>query len=275
VTPGKVDDFLSAKGDEVSASTVNHLRAYIRTAFNAAKTAEHFHGPNPVTREVRKRKVPRRKPLYLRPEWIPLVLDAVSDRWRGVFATGIYAGLRKGEIFALQKADVDLDSGLLYVRRSNDSDTTKGGHEDGIPIATELRPYLQQAFDESPNRWLFPKPDDTQHPENVNLVTVLQAALRKAQIVTGYIHKCRRQGCGYSEEAADGELRRCPKCEMKLWPVGKVIPIRFHDTRHTTASLRMMFGANPAAVQRILRHSDIASPWMSTATSRPGTSATR
>ena len=32
---------------------------------------------------------------------------------------------------------------------------------------------------------------------------------------------------------------------MKLWPVGKVIPIRFHDTRHTTASLLMMFGANP------------------------------
>lgn len=44
---------------------------------------------------------------------------------------------------------------------------------------------------------------------------------------------------------------------MKLWPVGKVLPIRFHDTRHTTASLLMMFGANPAAVQRILRHSDI------------------
>jgi len=44
---------------------------------------------------------------------------------------------------------------------------------------------------------------------------------------------------------------------MKLWPVGKVIPIRLHDTRHTTASLLIMFGANPAAVQRILRHSDI------------------
>jgi hypothetical protein len=88
-------------------------------------------------------------------------------------------------------------------------------------------------------------------------VSILRTALRKAQIVTGYVHKCRRQSCGYSEEAAEGDLRRCPKCKMKLWPVGKVIPIRFHDTRHTTASLLMMFGANPAAVQRILRHSDI------------------
>ena len=31
--------------------------------------------------------------------------------------------------------------------------------------------------------------------------------------------------------------------------------IRFHDLRHTTGSLLMMAGANPAAVQRILRHS--------------------
>ena len=182
---------------------------------------------------------------------------APPDRWRGVFATGIYAGLRKGEIIALQKTDLDLDAGLLYVRRSNDSDTTKGGHEDGLPIAAELRPYLQEALDTSPSQWLFPKADGTQHPENVDLVSVLRSALRKAHIVTGYVHKCRRQGCGHSEEHADGDLRRCPKCNMKLWPVGKVIPIRFHDTRHTTASLLMMFGANPAAVQRILRHSDI------------------
>jgi integrase len=35
-----------------------------------------------------------------------------------------------------------------------------------------------------------------------------------------------------------------------------VRPIRFHDLRHTTASLLLMAGANPAAVQRILRHSD-------------------
>ena len=35
-----------------------------------------------------------------------------------------------------------------------------------------------------------------------------------------------------------------------------VRPIRFHDLRHGTASLLMMAGANPAAVQRIMRHSD-------------------
>src|SRR3954452_18219838 len=43
---------------------------------------------------------------------------------------------------------------------------------------------------------------------------------------------------------------------MKLWPKAKVRRIRFHDLRHTTASLLMMAGVNPGAVQRILRHSD-------------------
>ena len=48
----------------------------------------------------------------------------------------------------------------------------------------------------------------------------------------------------------------CPLHRMKLWPKAKVRRIRFHDLRHTTASLLMMAGANPGAVQRILRHSD-------------------
>ena len=43
---------------------------------------------------------------------------------------------------------------------------------------------------------------------------------------------------------------------LKLWPKALVRPIRFHDLRHTTASLLLMAGASTAAVQRILRHID-------------------
>ena len=51
-------------------------------------------------------------------------------------------------------------------------------------------------------------------------------------------------------------LRHCPTHKHKLWPKAKVRLIRFHDLRHTTGSLLMMAGVNPAAVQRILRHHD-------------------
>jgi integrase len=107
---------------------------------------------------------------------VPQILDSVPERWRGVFATGIYAGLRKGEILALQKTDVDLAAGLLFVRRSNDADTTKGGHEDGIPIAEEPLPYLSEALDASAGEWVFPHPDGGRHPDGVDLVSILRTA---------------------------------------------------------------------------------------------------
>jgi hypothetical protein len=180
---------------------------------------------------------------------------------------------------------VDLEARLIVVRRSYGAETTKGGHEDGVPIAEELLPYLRGAMEEGDgdggasarngsgrgkgkrrggSDWVFAREDGSQHPVGVDLAGVLRAALRKARIVTGYVHKCRRKGCGWreetgvrEEEAARGEPRKCPKCGMKLWVVGKVLPFRFHDTRHTTASLLTMFGAGPVAVQRILRHTDI------------------
>jgi integrase len=45
-------------------------------------------------------------------------------------------------------------------------------------------------------------------------------------------------------------------CKFRLFPVGQVRKLRFHHRRHATASLLLMQGADPAAVQRIMRHQD-------------------
>ena len=67
------------------------------------------------------------------------------------------------------------------------------------------------------------------------LEAVLRRALRRAGIVQGYRHKCRKQGCGHIEASADGELLRCPKDAHKLWVTSLVRPIHFHDLRHHAA----------------------------------------
>ena len=159
-------------------------------------------------------------------------------------------------LLGLTKSKVDLRGRLLYVARSYDRDTNKSQREEVIPIATELLPFLRLAMDASSSELVFPRPDGTMMREDVDIENVLRRALARAGIVLGYDHVCRRKGCGFSVPADDAELRRCSKCNMKLWPKAKVRPIRFHDLRHTTASLLLMAGANPAAVQRILRHSD-------------------
>jgi integrase len=255
LTAGKIEAFLQAKVDLCAPQTLNHLRGYLSRAFNAGRKTDRFRGANPVA-DVKKRKIPKTVPDFLRAEEVPLVLAALSDRWRSLFATALFTGLRKGELLGLRKADVDLANRLLTVTHSYRRDTTKGGHADVIPIATELLPYLEDAIAGSPSDLVFPSPDGTMTSEGVQLELVLRRALHRAGIVESWLHKCRRQGCGYVEAAQDDQLRRCPSCQMKLWPSGQVRPIRFHHLRHTTASLLLMRGADVAAVQRILRHSD-------------------
>ena len=234
-------------------------------AFNVAIRTQRFTGSNPVSK-VPKRKIPRKLPDYLRPEEVVPVLANVPDRWRCLFAAALYTGMRKGELLGLRKEDVDLGARLITIRRSHDRDTTKGGHADAVPIAAELLPYLETAIAASATDLVFPGRDGHLLSRRVQLEQVLRRALRRANILTGYRHTCCRKDCGHVEHAPDGSIRRCPKCAMKLWPVGQVRPIRFHHIRHTTASLLMMAGANPAAVQRIMRHTDPRITTESTAT---------
>src|SRR5437870_6698377 len=44
---------------------------------------------------------------------------------------------------------------------------------------------------------------------------------------------------------------------MKLWPTAKVRPMRFHDLRHSTATLLLRERVDAHRVQRLLRHRDV------------------
>ncbi len=217
---------------------------------------ENFPRPNPVA-DVPKRKVAKRLPDYLRPHEVQPLIAALKPKWKPLFATALYTGMRKGELFALQKRDVDFDAGVIMVSCSHDRDIPKGGRVEAVPINDELVPYLKKAITASPSELVFPNDDGTMLPKHTALEEVLRRAMRRAGLVTGWVHKCRRQGCGHQEAAPDANPRWCPgECNFKLFPVGQVRKIRFHHLRHSTASLLLMKGADLAAVQRIMRHQD-------------------
>src|SRR5207245_11255066 len=141
-------------------------------------------------------------------------------------------------------------------RRSDDHGTTKGGHADLLPIASQLRPYLEEAIDSSRCDLVFPSDDGRMRTPNTKLQYVLARALARAALVAGYRHICRRHGCGHREQARDGQPRRCPKCNMKLLARGIPRRLRFHDLRATTATLLARAGVPLVVAQRILPHSD-------------------
>ena len=67
VTPPIVEVFLEEKAECLAPQTLNHLRRFVLTAFNRARRAGRWTGPNPAA-EVSARRVPKRKADFLRAE---------------------------------------------------------------------------------------------------------------------------------------------------------------------------------------------------------------
>jgi integrase len=136
-----------------------------------------------------------------------------------LYTTAIYTGARMGEIWGLRWADLDLARGLITVRRNYDRDFTKSKKIRHVRINKQLGGVLKGW------RRVCPKGD-------------LELVFPKPD---GTMRARERPPEGFEKRLAEA---RCHK-------------IRFHDLRHTAASLLVMAGVSLRAVQTMLGHSTI------------------
>ena len=256
LTARVLDDFFGAlQSGGLAPSSVNHIRGTLRTVINKARKAGLWFGTNPVC-DTEPRKVPRRIYDTLSTEEAERLLPHLPADWRGFFAVALYAGLRKGEAAGLRKTDVDLERGTITIHASYDCETTKGGHADVIPLPEPLRPYAEAGM-ETPGPYLFGAPDGSMRTTDLQPQILLRRALGRAELVTGYEHRCRTHHCGYKTREKDAAPRDCPTCDARLWPVPLPRPLRFHDLRHSCATILLRAGVDVHRVQRILRHASV------------------
>jgi len=142
---------------------------------------------------------------------------------------GAYCGLRAGEVVALRRESVDLERRVLIVDRSV-SDVnghlvmgpTKTGHTRAVPIPesllTDLREHLARRVESEPDALVFTS-------EAGGLVSHANWYRRRFRPAV--------KQAGLSEG------------------------LRFHDLRHTYASLLIAQGAHPRAIMERLGHSSI------------------
>jgi len=83
-------------------------------------------------------------------------LDSREQELQAPVSTAVHTSMRKGELLALRKSDVDLAAGTLRMGRSHASETTKGNREDLLPVAVGLVPFLWEAMATAPSERLFP-----------------------------------------------------------------------------------------------------------------------
>jgi len=151
------------------------------------------------------------------------LLDALPTRDRALWATAMYAGLRRGELTALRIEDVDLGRGVINVRRGWDTlegeITTKSGHERKVPIAATLRDYLDQH---------------------------LLAIGWSEGLVFGLGATRPFNGTPLMERA------------RRSWEAAGFQRITLHECRHTFASLMIEAGVNAKALSTYMGHANIS-----------------
>jgi integrase len=196
---------------------------------------------NPVA-GVKSPQVRREEIKPLSPEQARLFLRTaaqIGDRLEALYAVAIHCGLRQGELLALKWEDVDVEASTLQVRRS------LSGTSGGQPT--------------------FTAPKTAKSRRQVRLTTGDMEALmrhRKRQLkerlkVAGL---WRDHGLVFTTRTGT-PLNRHNLCQRSFKPLLKKVGlsgIRFHDLRHTCATLLLTRGIHPKIVQELLGHSTIA-----------------
>jgi integrase len=187
-------DRLLGRGE--NASTIRNTLDPLRAIFRWAEERELVER-NPTTR-VKVPKAEGRRDRIAPPEEAEKLLDALPVEDRPIWATAIYAGLRRGELRALRCAEVDLAGGVLRVVRSWDQaegvvEVKSDAGRRTVPIPAVLRDVLDEHLlrtGRSDNDLIFGRtPEDPFVPSTVRLRAI--DAWEDAGMAAITLHECR------------------------------------------------------------------------------------
>jgi len=220
----------------LSPRSVHHLHAVLHRALRQASCWGVV--PRNVADLVAPPRGQRRQMSCLSPDQARTLLATASgDRLEAVYALAVTTGMRRGEILALQWKYVDLETGSLQVVG------TLQRTREGLSIAE-------------------PKTDRSRR--QVALSATAAQALRKHRAAQA----SQRLLLGAAWQDLDlvftndigGPMEPANLIRRSFQPLLKragLPPIRFHDLRHTAATLMLSQGVHPKIVSEMLGHSQI------------------
>jgi integrase len=214
-------DQLCAQGLSPSSvrNTILPLRAIFRRAHRRGDVAV-----NP-TQKLALPAVRGHRERVATPTEIGPLLDALQADDRAIYATALYAGLRLGELQALQWEDIDLAGNLVHVRRNWDRQTgfvapkSRSGDR-RVPITPTLRREL------------------------------LNHRLQQGRGGRGFVFPNKRDSNPFNP----GTLTLHTK---KAWAKAGLTPIRLHECRHSYAAYMIAAGVNSKALSTYMGHASI------------------
>jgi integrase len=236
LTPQHVEALLNRKREShLAPQTCVHIRKVLKLALQEAVRVDQ------LARNVAALAKP---PTMTHAEIHPLddeqarrfLAAAREERLEALFMLAINTGMRRGELLGVRWTDIDLDQGTLRV-------------------AQQLQRIGKQL--------LFTKPKSKKSRRTITLSSSVVAALRAHR--ARQLEERLRAGKDWQDSGLvfvarggtpidPGNLDRDFK---PLLTAAEVPDIRFHDLRHTAATLLLMKGVQPLTVSELLGHASI------------------
>jgi integrase len=207
-------------GDRLSPSTILGailpLRAVYRRAVARGKVSINS------TTGLEAPSVRGKRDRIASPEQAVLLLEALSEDDRPLWATAMYAGLRCGELQALHWEDVSFLDGVIHVRRGWDQ------------VEGEIAPKSRTG---------------------VRTVPIPMVLRQRLEVLY------RRSGGGEPVFGAGGrpfDPRRVGERAKAAWTARDLQGLTLHECRHTFASLMIAAGVNAKSLSTYMGHATIA-----------------
>lgn len=214
------------QGKGLSPGTIKHcfriLRSILQEAVDRKLIAE-----SPC-RRVALPRVERQERLYLEPEEVRRLADAIGTQFKALVLCGAYLGCRWGELVGLRRSNLNLDAGTIRI----------------VGTLEEVAGIVRYV-------------EDTK-----------TAASRRTLTLPRFLIDVLREHLAMSPETelvfvgAEGGLLRRNNFRRRFWKPALAAArlnegLRFHDLRHTCASILIAQGAHPKEIQTRLGHSSI------------------
>lgn len=167
------------------------------------------------------------------------LLDSVrGDRLEALYILATHCGIRQGELLGLRWEDIDLDAATLQVRRT--LSTAKTGPRFAAPKTAKSRRTIML---NRPAVEALARHHERQFEES----TILAGEWKDYSLVFATTHGTPLNPRNLVNRSFKPLLRQA------------ALPnIRFHDLRHTCATLLLSGGVHPKLVQELLGHATIA-----------------